>query len=133
MDKTFEEALCRTFFDKRVRDRLAYELGSAKKRSEFLNKLSHTAEDYIRQTAVHTRFEAPPELPRIKAFMKSHDCYVISLSEPDGSFSELSAALDVLYQNGMAYMLISPDGERAYLETENEFVRHRAYFLIQSL
>lgn len=131
MDKAFEENLCRNFFDKRVRDRLAYELGSAKKRGEFLNKLSHTVDDYIRQTAVHTRFEAPPELPQIKAFLKSPDCYVISLSETDGSFSELSAVLDVLYQNGMAYMLISSDGERAYIETENEFVRHRAYFLKQ--
>lgn len=132
MDKAFEETLCRNFFDKRVRDRLAYELGTTKKRGEVLKKLSHTAEDYIRQTAVQTRFEAPPELSQIRAFLKSPDCYVISLSETDGSFSNLSAALDLLYQNGMAYMLISPDGERAYLETENEFVRHRAYFLIQS-
>ncbi|MGN1101366.1 MAG: hypothetical protein ACI4RG_04180 [Huintestinicola sp.] len=131
MDNAFEETLCLTFFDKRVRDRLAYELGSSKKRGEVLKKLSHTAEDYIRQTAVHTRFETPPELPQIKTFLKNPDCYVISLNENDGSFSELSAVLDVLYQNGMAYMLISPDGERAYLETENEFVRHRAYFLKQ--
>lgn len=133
MDKAFEETLCRNFFDKQVRDRLAYELGTTKKRGEVLKKLSHTAEDYIRQTAVQTRFEAPPEQPQIRAFLKTPDCYVISLSETDGSFSELSAALDLLYQNGMAYMLISPDGERAYLETENEFVRHRAYFLQQSL
>lgn len=131
MDKAFEETLCRNFFDKRVRDRLAYELGTTKKRGEVLKKLSHTAEDYIRQTALQTRFEAPPEQPQIKAFLKSPDCYVISLSEISGSFSELPSALDVLYQNGMAYMLISHDGERAYLETENEFVRHRAYFLKQ--
>ncbi|MBP0958483.1 MAG: hypothetical protein J5997_14100 [Oscillospiraceae bacterium] len=131
MDKAFEETLCRNFFDKRVRDRLAYELGTTKKRGEVLKKLSHTAEDYIRQTALQTRFEAPPEQPQIKAFLKSPDCYVISFSEISGSFSELPSALDVLYQNGMAYMLISTDLERAYLETENEFVRHRAYFLKQ--
>ncbi|MBQ5333391.1 MAG: hypothetical protein J6K92_09065, partial [Oscillospiraceae bacterium] len=74
MDKEFEERLCHEFFDKRVRDRLAYELGSAKKRGELLRKLSHTAEDYIRQSAVISRFEAPPERETIYDFLKSTNC-----------------------------------------------------------
>ena len=129
MDKEFEERLCHEFFDKRVRDRLAYELGSAKKRGELLRKLSHTAEDYIRQSAVISRFEAPPERETIYDFLKSTNCYVISQIENDGSHMPLSSALDEFFKNGMAYMLISESGERAYLETENEFTRHRAYFL----
>lgn len=129
MDKEFEERLCREFFDKRVRDRLAYELGSAKKRGELLRKLSHTAEDYIRQSSVISRFEAPPERESISDFLKSTNCYIISQSENDGSHMPLSSALDELFKNGMAYMVISESGERAYLETENEFTRHRAYFL----
>ena len=129
MDKEFEEKLCRAFFDKRVRDRLAYELGSSKKRGDFLRKISHTAEDYLSQIAVISRFEAPPKRETISDFLKSTNCYVISHSENDGSFMPIPAALDKLYINGMAYMLITENGERAYLETENEFTRHRAYFL----
>ena len=129
MDKDFEEKICRDFFDKRVSDRLTFELRSLKKRCEFIRKLSHTAEKYLNVKKIFRQFETPPDPELIKGFLGSEMCYVISHGDNDGNLLETAAALDELYLNNMAYMLIGSNGETAYLETENEYSRHRAYFL----
>lgn len=129
MNKDFEENICGNFFDKRVSDRLAFELCSSKKRREFIRKLSHTAQDYLNVKKVFRQFESPPAPELITSFLSSKMCYVISHGDNDGNFLETTAALNELYLNNMAYMLISDSCETAYLETENEYSRHRAYFL----
>ena len=78
MDKDFEENICRNFFDKRVSDRLTFELRSLKKRCEFIRKLSHTAEKYLNVKKIFRQFETPPDPELIKGFLGSEMCYVIS-------------------------------------------------------
>lgn len=128
MDKTFEQTICSRFFNKRCSDRLYYEL-SSKKRNEFFNKMSHTAERYI-GNCISGSFHMPPEKEQIIKHMEDDECYFITkFSEYDGKICNLADTLSIIWCNGMPYMIVNKKCDKAYLETEYDFSEHKSLFL----
>ena len=129
MDKTFEQMICNRFFSKRYNDRLYYEL-SSKKRNEFFNKMSHTADIYL-GNCVSDSFRMPPDKEEIVKYLEDDKCYFITkFNEFDGQICNLSDTLEVLWCNGMPYMIVNKKCDKAYLETEYDFSEHKSFFLI---
>lgn len=128
MDKEMERNICMSFFGKRSRDRLYYELSSPKKRQEFLHRMSHTAEDHL-SDCIAGRFTMPPPPEDIAAFLAPGRCYFITSDSHDGQLLDPETALADLYRCGVPYMAVSADCTRGYLETEYNFSEHTAYFL----
>ena len=72
----------------------------------------------------------PPSIGDIIDFLKDDMCYFITTFEKyDGRFYELSSVLPDVWANGMPYMLVNQECNRAYLETEYNFSEHISYFL----
>ena len=129
MDKEFEKKICDAFFDKRCSERLFYELSSQKKRRDFLDKMCHTADRYIGD-CVYKKFGKLPSREEIAAFLDDESCYFITPYEKnDGGNYDTSRTLEEIWSDGSAYMIVSRDCTRAYLETEYSFSGHTAYFL----
>ena len=129
MNIDFEAKICRAFFYKRCCERLFYELTSKKKRGEFLCKMSHTSKLYVGD-CICLELKMPPSIGDIIDFLKDDMCYFITTFEKyDGRFYELSSVLPDVWANGMPYMLVNQECNRAYLETEYNFSEHISYFL----
>ncbi|MDE7400009.1 MAG: hypothetical protein K2N06_10845 [Oscillospiraceae bacterium] len=122
------EAEIAQFFQKRVRERIIYEL-SSKKRAEVFNKLAHTAEDYIDCRLIVEKNPRPFEPTELKKRL-GKTVYVMAYnSDSDGGFAELDAALNELWSCGVPYMLYG--NGLLYLETEYDFSVHMAYLLMR--
>lgn len=125
MNKEIEIQIAR-FFQKRVRERIIYEL-SSKKRVEVFNKLAHTAEDYIDCRLIAEKSPRPFE-PILLMKQLGTTVYVIAYnSNSDGKFVTLDAALNELWSCGTPYLLYG--NGFLYLETEYDFSIHTAYLL----
>lgn len=120
------EAEIAQFFQKRVRERIIYEL-SSKKRAEVFNKLAHTAEDYIDCRLIVEKRPRPFEPTELKKRL-GKTVYVMAYnSDLDGDFAELNAVLNELWSCGTPYMLYG--NGFLYLETEYDFSVHTTYLL----
>ena len=129
MDKEFEERICNTFFDKRYADRLFYELSSRKKRFVFLSKMCHDSEKYL-GNCIYQKREHPFDIIEIEKFLGKDNCYCLtSKNEIDGLYNNINTILDLLWSNGMPYLIVNAKCTLAYLETEYNFSEHNAYFL----
>ena len=129
MDKNLEQTICKNFFKKRYSDRLYYELSSKKKRSEFFNKMSHNAEVYL-GNCIFASFDMPPKKEQIIKYLEGDICYFITMnSEYDGQICNLVNTLDIVWCNGMPYIIVNEKCSKAYLETEYDFTEHKAFFL----
>ena len=114
------------FFRKRVRERVLYLLNS-KKRGELLDKLAHTAEDYI-DTALTVKKSGSPLNPEFIREKLGKTVYVIAANSPlDGKHAETDAALDELWSNGSPYMLCG--NGYLYVEAEYDFSTHASWLL----
>lgn len=128
MNKSFELKICNTFFCRRSKERLYYELTS-KKRSEFFHKMSHTAEWYL-VDCVLKQYKMPLDIDSILSFLNDDQCYFItSYKNFDGDYFNTSDVLDHIWSNGMPYMVINRECKRAYLETEYDFSEHTSFLL----
>lgn len=114
------------FFQKRVKERIIYEL-SSKKRAEVFNKLAHTAEDYIDCRLIVEKSPHPLEPTELKKHLDKTVYVMAYNSDLDGKFTELDAALNELWSCGIPYMLYANDF--LYLETEYDFSIHTSYLL----
>lgn len=114
------------FFQKRVSERIFYEL-SSKKRAQVFNKLAHTTEDYIDCRLIIKKSPRPLD-PKELAKQLGKTVYVIAgHSELDGKFVDTGAVIDELWSCGAPYMLYG--NGLLYLETEYDFSEHAAYLL----
>lgn len=114
------------FFQKRVRERIIYEL-SSKKRAEVFNKLAHTAENYIDCRLIIEKSPRPLEPSELEKYLGKTVYIMAYNSDLDGGFAELNTALDELWSCGAPYMLYG--NSFLYLETEYNFSVHTAYLL----
>lgn len=125
MNKEVEAEIAQ-FFQKRVRERIIYEL-SSKKRAEVFNKLAHTAEDYIDCKLIIKKSPHPFEPTELEKHL-GKTVYVMEYnSDMDGGFAELDAVLKKLWSCGAPYLLYG--NGFLYLETEYDFSVHAAYLL----
>lgn len=114
------------FFQKRVRERIIYEL-SSKKRVEVFNKLAHTAEDYIDCRLIVEKSPRPFEPTELKKRL-GETVYVMAYnSDSDGKSAEIDAVLNELWSCGAPYLLYG--NGFLYIETEYDFSVHTSYLL----
>ena len=124
MNKEIEKDIAQ-FFQKRVRDRIAFLL-SSKKRGDFFVKIAHTAENFIDCALIVQKDERPIEQDTIRKYLGSR-VYVIAQCSPlDGEFADINEALG-LWGCGVPYLLYG--NGYLYIETEYDHSAHTAYIL----
>lgn len=129
MDNGFEKKICYSFFAPKSSERLFHELSSKKKRPRFLDKMCHTAQWYLAD-CIFKKSDKLPSKEEITGFLNDDSCYFISTyPNTDGGYFDTSDTLDKLWSNGSAYIAVSRDLQRAYLETEYDISCHTAFFL----
>ena len=99
-----EEEFVKKYIDKDYQERLLYELGSTKKRSNALTRFSHNTETILKKGVskkIITSFNEFQE--------KDQTVYVISWDEKDGTTMSLSDAIRYLESSYMSAILIGKD------------------------
>jgi hypothetical protein len=123
MDKQHEEIIVKSFFNKRLQDRVIFELTSAKKRKDAIGRLSHNYMDLLNNKYM---IEIPKPnsdyveiIELLKRYGAKEVCYVISYDENlDGKALLLLEAMKNSVGNGMPSIISCIPGELAYFEAE---------------
>lgn len=105
MDTSIEEKFVKTFIVKDKRERILYELSSAKKRSVALQRLYNSLD---RNFAVleSQKLDEEELIAEIKKYTKANDCYIIAESQHDGKRLPLKEAVEKVLYFGMACVII---------------------------
>lgn len=120
-----EKEFIKNFVRKERRERSLWALSHKKKRTDFLDIFNHSSNKIISEkdmTAIHTTSDFET-YEKIKYELKLKDtdfCYVISYCEFDRQFIELKIAFNEIHKRGFAGLIISQDGKKYYLKTEQE-------------
>jgi hypothetical protein len=126
MNKEIEEIIVKSFFAKRLQDRVMFELFSKKdKRRDALGRLCHNYTTTLREEYM---FEIQPpnsDYQEIASLLKKqgapNECYVISWNEEvDGKHLPLNEALKKVVGYGMPSIVSCIEGKLAYFEAEQE-------------
>jgi hypothetical protein len=82
MNKELESIIVKTFFEKRVQERILFELCSAKKRKDALSRLSHNYKQTLNEKYMIEISKPNSSYLDIEALLKKNraneNCYVIS-------------------------------------------------------
>ncbi|MGR6342452.1 hypothetical protein ACU5CE_32370 [Priestia megaterium] len=134
MDKEVEEKVVRSFFTKRIQDRVMFELFSAKKREDALHRLNHNYTKTLRE-------EYMIEIPKpnscadeIAKLLKQHgagkECYSISWNKKiDGKKLSLLTALEDAVGYGFPSIVVCIPNKLAYFEAEQGYGPPPRYIL----
>ncbi|WP_419883947.1 hypothetical protein ACN6MY_10945 [Peribacillus sp. B-H-3] len=126
MNKEIEEIIVKSFFEKRIQQRVLFELTSPKKRDNALNRLNH---NYL----VTFRKELMIEIPKpnsdpddIEKIMKKqgagNSCYVMSRNSSfDGKELPTSTAIEQLIWYQAASIISFIPGKLAYFQAELDY------------
>jgi hypothetical protein len=123
MDKELEETIVKAFFSKRIQQRVLFELFSAKKRMEALNRLNHNYSSTLREELM-IEIPKPNSSPlEIEKLLRKQgagkDCYVMSWNDSiDGKHMSLTSALKVAIGEGFPSLVSCIPGQLAYFEAE---------------
>ena len=115
------------FFNKRVSDRIYYELTSDKKRKNILNKLAHRYDDYIEPKCVVNRITGDFPVSEIMSELHCHGesrCVVISSEIFCDNFSAIEKILEEFAFYSMPYLLVIPGNGFAFFQPEYDFNNH---------
>lgn len=123
MNKEYEEIIVRSFFEKRIQNRIIFELLSTKKRKDALSRLCHNYKDVLCEKYMM-------ELPKpnsnhidieglLKKYGANDNCYVISWhNEIDGQCLPLIDALEQVVGLGMPSLVFCVPDRLLYFEGE---------------
>lgn len=120
-----EKKFIQNFIRKERRERSLWTLNHKKKRTDFIDRFNHNWNEMIAEKdliELNTKSDFDT-YKKIKSELKLKDsdfCYVISYNEFDGQFIELKRAFDEIQKSGFAGLIISPNGKKYYLKTEEE-------------
>jgi hypothetical protein len=135
MNKEIEEIIVKSFFTKRLQDRVLFELFSKKdKRHDALSRLCHNYRTTLRKEYMIQIPKPNSDPEAIAKMLKSHGagdtCYVISFSEIiDGKELPLSTALEEAVGLGMPSIVSCIPGKLAYFEAEQEVLPSPRFIL----
>ncbi|PGK51880.1 hypothetical protein CN918_29245 [Priestia megaterium] len=134
MDKEKEKIIVRSFFTKRLQDRVLFELHSAKKRKDALGRLCHTYKTTLREERMIPIPKPNSDPEQLAKLLKQHGagktCYVISWDEDiDGQEMLLNEALNRVVGMGMPSILSCIPGKLAYFEAEQEVLPSPRFLL----
>lgn len=123
MNKELESIIVKTFFEKRIQDRVLFELCSSKKRKDALSRLCHNYKQTLNENYMI-------EIPKpnfsyldIDALLKKNgasvNCYIISWNEDmDGKELPLTIALEKEVGSGMPTLISCIPNKLLYFEAE---------------
>ena len=120
-----EKEFIKCFIRKERRERSLWSLRHKKKRTDFIDRFNHNWDEMIAEknlTELHTKSDFDT-YEKIKSELRIQDselCYVISYNELDGKFVELKRAFEKCHESGFAALIISNNGKKFYLKTEQE-------------
>ena len=120
-----EKEFIQNFIRKERRERSLQALNHKKKRYDFLDRFNHNWNEMIAEKdliELHTKSDFGT-FEKIKSELKLKDsdlCYVISYNDFDRQFIELRRAYEECQKSGLAGLIISVDGKKFYMKTEQE-------------
>lgn len=126
MDKEIEEIVVKSFFNKRIQQRVLFELSSSKKRGDAIGRLNHKYLDTLRNEFMIEIPKPNSDPDEIEKLMKEQGagkkCYVMSSdSEMDGKEFSLTTAIEELIWYGMPSIISCIHGKLAYFQAEQSF------------
>lgn len=127
LDKDLETAIVKTFFNKRIQDRVLFELFSSdKRRNRGLNRLCHDYRQTLREEyliEIPTPNSDPKEVSDLlKRNGAGKSCYAMSWNtDIDGKHLPLEDALDAAVGYGFPSFILCVSGKLAYFEAEQGF------------
>lgn len=125
MNKEIEKIIVKSFFTKRLQDRVLFELSSAKKRKDALSRLCHTYRTTLREEYMIEIPKPNSDPAEIAKLLKQNgagdSCYAISWDEEiDGKELPLLTALENAVGMGMPSIISCIPNKLAYFEAEQE-------------
>lgn len=125
MDKEIEKIIVKTFFTKRLQDRVLFEMSSAKKRKDALSRLCHSYGTTLRNEYMVDIPKPNSDPEAIAKVLKQNgagnSCYVLSWNEEiDGQKLPLLTALEHAVGMGMPSIISCILDKLAYFEGELE-------------
>lgn len=126
MDKELEEIIVKSFFNKRIQQRVLFELFSPKKRHDALSRLCHNYMETLRNEfliEIPKPNSDPEEIAQLlEKYGATKSCYSISWSDSiDGKDLPLSTALNEAVGYGMPSIVSCIPGELSYFEAEQSY------------
>ncbi|MFC0270435.1 hypothetical protein ACFFIX_03045 [Metabacillus herbersteinensis] len=134
MDKEIEKIIVKSFFTKRLQDRVLFELSSSKKRKDALSRLCHTYRTTLREDYM-IEIPKPNSNPiEIANLLKQNgagdSCYAISWDdEIDGKELPLLTAFENAVGMGMPSIISCIPNKLAYFEAEQEVLPSPRFIL----
>jgi len=125
MQKKIEQTIVKAFFQKRVQDRMLYELASETKRDTAIGRLAHGFENVLK-TELMIEIKKPNSDPAaLLNLLKKHgagdSCYVIAWNPAlDSKVLPLQVALETVVGNGQPVLISCLHGKLSYFEAEQE-------------
>lgn len=108
-----------TFIVKSKRERAIHELN--KKRDFFVDKLNHAIPEIFKEKSLKRIND--PGIENVKKKLKvssNTSCYIISHTDSDDTIMTFEDAFNSLFGNGLGFCIIPINGQRIYLEGEQE-------------
>ncbi|MGG3662492.1 hypothetical protein [Bacillus gobiensis] len=134
MDKEIEKIIVKSFFTKRLQDRVLFELSSPKKRKDALSRLCHSYRTTLREEYMFDIPKPNSDPEEIAMLLKQNgarsSCYVISWDEEiDGNKLPLLTALENTLGMGMPSIISCIPNKLAYFEAEQEVLPSPRFLL----
>lgn len=132
MDISLEEKFVQTFCEKRIRDRLIFELKNTKKRKDAIGRFCHDIDNLIKQPYIlqtSNKWTSDDIISIIHNISKSNRCYIIAFDEDiDGKNTSLADGIKECFYRGMATINII-DEKTAIIKSEQSFGASQKYIL----
>jgi hypothetical protein len=132
MTNIIEEKFVKSFINKQMQDRLLFELSSPKNRERAICRFGHNANELLNPKNIVLKdskiFYCDVERIISKKFDINKDCYIVSLSDADGTFQPFSKAIDICFTSYMPTIIIC--GEDAVLIKEEVAVGETMKYIL---
>jgi len=132
MDISLEERFVQTFCEKRISDRLTFELKNTIKRKNAIGRFCHNTNDLIKQSYIlqtSNKWAVDDIVGKIHNISKSNKCYIIAFDEDiDGKNMSLADGIEACFYRGMATIIII-DEKTALIKAEQSFGASQKYIL----
>ncbi|MFC5650626.1 hypothetical protein ACFPYJ_16135 [Paenibacillus solisilvae] len=136
MNIDLESIIVKTFFEKRIQERVLFELSALKKRKDAIGRLNHHYKQTLNEKYMIEIPKSNSNYLHIAALLKKHgadeNCYVISWSDSlDGQELCLTTALEKAVGLGMPTLISCIPNRLIYFEAEQEFGSPPRYILMK--
>jgi hypothetical protein len=136
MNSNLEKIIVKTFFEKRIQERVLFELSAPNKRKDAIGRLNHHYKQTLNEKYMIEIPKPNSNYLHIETLLKKHgagdNCYAVSWSDSlDGQELSLTTALEKAVGLGMPTLISSIPNKLIYFEAEQEFGSPPRYILMK--